>query len=552
MANPLAMPRPRYQHVTQRHRASPEEKKRSEFLKVGQRIINEYPPPDNVSLCSRCCRTVYGYACNMVADVTSADRGVFAQPVTALFFGGFVYGATCLALKLALPELDNFTLLSYPIISGGITSIAALIGIRFVSSDLHSMAMRWCYDHGLSQIEGTKWLSVLKNHHGKQLAESYIAKAFKINDPSNLNKNANLEDLSDEIAEFIEGVANKCNRWSRMSPGQQKEFVSQALQEELKQSAIQCSYHACQHSHEGQLYHKLLNKMHQNYDESENYKGNEELQITRSALMELIKKNHLAFWLVEFIKKFMYGVPSSSILINIIYYEVVRPTLDNATVQEKERTKTRYSDATRTMHNAVLNYLTEKQNSGQSSSTQIPCLESPVSPSTVSAQKAPAQPVKSKKKRRTRDTGIHTVQEVYKKPVGLLPDAAKSSITGLCDHTGRSKFINKCIERIENCDSWNDLKMLQSCDGKLSATMLGTGKKNLPVYHKSAGVRDNQSNRKATVFFTCVDNKVVPIALAEHVGQGSAEYRVIKCCEGWNIPKKRICLNEPMLMQKSE
>lgn len=549
--NILEMPRPQYRdanpRLRPRHRETAQERKIKQDFKVQQQIHKSYPPP-KVSLLQRCSYVIYGYTCHMVASATSESRGCWVQPMTASFVGGFVYGATCLAIKLAVPTVDNLTLFSSPVIAGIAAMGTTLAIMKLVSPSLHDKAMRWCYFHAISQIKDTGWLSALKNECGKQLVKDYTAEFYERIHPERLSKNTNLDDLSDDIAELIESVAESNKKWSKMSTGQQRECVSQRLSEELERSVFQCQECACKHSHTSGIYRRLMDKIYENYGDSKDLEGYEHLQYTSAALVKLMKSNDKAFWLVKYINYFMYGVPSSAILINLIYNEVVDPAIHDSKRWEGEENKRRYSKISSIMHAAVIRYLSRKIGAGQNESTQVLDEEKFTLSSATSALQQ--NPVKARKRRQKKQSvETNTVQRTQAARVIKLSESVKESIRTLGDHAGRSKFISKCIERIQNCGSWNDLRMLQSCDGNLSIAMPGVESK-LPVYHKSAGVMGDKGYRKATVFFTCVDNSVVPIALAEHVGQGSAEYRVIKCCEGWEIPKGRIRLNESMVIKK--
>ena len=119
------------------------------------------------------------------------------------------------------------------------------------------------------------------------------------------------------------------------------------------------------------------------------------------------------------------------------------------------------------------------------------------------------------------------------------------AIVGEADCVAREQFIRKCIEKIEDCKYWDDLRLIVSSGDKWVATDKGASEVT-QIYHMSSGIKGRNEQTRATILFTRKNGCVAPIAIASHTGQGTSQYKIVKVLGGWKLPTDTVDLGTPL------
>lgn len=550
MVTPLLVGQPHYLNP-----AYPRERVRQRFrpetriqIQMVKSILTHYPAP-KISLFRRCCSVAYGYTNHILMSISSVPGRCSSLPVFSLFVGGVGYTLGWMALALRAPGIENLYLYGAPVITGCFASVVVYATVRILATTIFEVFSESCLHHTLSEARRTPWLEVLKKDYAKKLAREFMLSRSRIVDFKKIHENAKLDDLHDDIVEFIDEVGAQCPQWKEMTTRQQKHIVSEKLEK-----AFNAGYQADEHNVKtfdktGELYKSLMDRLCFGTE-----LGNGKLFTAHTLAMttqvmfktagEDKRENHL----LSLMHEYMYGVPSLEIFMSMCFYELISYGFYLMKPSEKLKNLRSFCVVPNILHKTTMNHIdrafkeTLELSRVENGQKVVQTTRENAGESSVSGS------VHVRRKKGAKTQIEEPALAVREKKFVEFSDEIKRAVDSLSDHANRSPYISKCCEKIQDCNSWDDLRMQQSCDRELSARVKG-GNTSLPVYHKSSGIRGNKGNRKATLFFTRVNDSVEPIALAEHVGQGSAEYRVVKCCKGWTIPQKRIRLNEPLEMQ---
>ncbi|MTI12457.1 hypothetical protein [Sansalvadorimonas verongulae] len=125
--------------------------------------------------------------------------------------------------------------------------------------------------------------------------------------------------------------------------------------------------------------------------------------------------------------------------------------------------------------------------------------------------------------------------------------ALKDTIAAQADTVQRKQQVYKCLEKIENCRHWDDLRLLSSGGDGWKALASEAGQPT-QIYHMSAG--EKGTDNTATLLFTRLGSTMEPIAIAAHTGRRSSEYQVIQSLGGWELPSRFVNLRTPFVARK--
>ena len=497
------------------------------------------------SLPRRCWHTVYGTFTGTLFRIAYFPKVTKVVTVGAglAAFGATSYLSSLYVLPWLATSAANNTL-ARRVISGIIGSVAGTALYKLTDLFIYPLGfwgMRQASALALRQMEKNPHFVAIQNKKSQDIATQFLCRQYDQVSFKKAKELLKVDDIQDMVAEYLHELIERHPKWSELDCQRQKELVANQLREELNALLRRQN----QEETSSSLYKQLLERASsclRSTRVSDDPARELALDIYTSVESVCLRDP-----LVKFDYSCMRDVESGigpNALINLWLNSLIRHGLRQMSSVRKVKLLKADDKIVRLLNSVILEYLQKKISQPVLHSKPVnqsqpgEATKNPQSVTTSSASPTPsASSSQSTPPKRHKPQGQQPKPAKQTKARSLdkleLPNEAIDKLVKLAPERGQ--FIRKCCEYIQNCGHWDDLRMHAHRDQGWQAIDCRTGQA-LPVYHTSSGIRENGGQRKATLFFTRTGNRVEPIALAEHTGQGSAQYKILERLNGWNPP----------------
>ena len=274
------------------------------------------------------------------------------------------------------------------------------------------------------------------------------------------------------------------------------------------------------------------------------------LAVTEKTLGELTKNNKRAG---DLYNAFLVMLPhiSKDSLMRALYLKLIDSSQNHMPENDKWRGTEAHPFVFAVLHKAIKKHFREKLDETEQKAEV--CVSQERTPESSDSEKSdhPSSTIRKAKRKKfvTKPHSKHIKSEAVPENFHLNMEIGEA-VVEQSDCQERKIRIRKCLERIQDCKHWGDIRVVSSKGKGWVAEDKGTGI-SMPVYHMSAGMKEKGDTHTATVLYTRSGNEVEPIAIAAHTGRHASEYRIIQPLGGWQIPQKTVDLREAFVATKA-